>query len=198
MSSCIPTHPLVESDHILQKCILNSSRLTYLSRMPSADLTSEPAKKSLHIPLKLLQTQICDGVCVCVLCVCVCVLTTNMSQTLVVPLRGRAWTQRDPTRAHTHTHTHSQRDKNKRTSGDTNLTEPTVGGHDLLPLVLKQTGRRFVDGWRYVWSSLLIIEIIPPTLLMNRIWIYGKVVCDVCVCVCFLTTLMSWARDTWM
>ena len=105
MSSCIPTHPLVESDHILQKCILNSSRLTYLSRMPSADLTSEPAKKSLHIPLKLLQTQICDGVCVCVLCVCVCVLTTNMSQTLVVPLRGRAWTQRDPTRAHTHTHT---------------------------------------------------------------------------------------------
>ena len=40
--------------------------------MPSADLTSELAKKSLHIPLKLLQTQICDGVCVCV-CVYVCV-----------------------------------------------------------------------------------------------------------------------------
>ena len=57
----------------------------------------------------------------------------NTSQTLIEPLRGRVLTWPDLTNINTH------RKKNKRSSRDTNLSEPTVGGHDLLPLILKHT-----------------------------------------------------------
>lgn len=61
------------------------------------------------------------------MCVCVCILMTNMSQALVLLFRVKGLDSMTPT-AH----------------ANTNLTEPTVGGHDLLPLILKHTHRETV------------------------------------------------------
>ncbi len=139
----------------------------------AADLTSQPAEFFCKVSLNCCTTRTTNTVCDDV---------PSRSQTLVVLLRVKVWARHDPVYTNT--------------EGRTRVRTQTWLSQQLVVMICSlsfwNTDRQKVCGWLTISSSRNNVL----TTLNNVKLEYMH--CSVYVRVCVLTTLISWARDTWM